>query len=61
MKKTEQKSKRGGARKNSGRKPASDPKEQIAIYVHKSTIKRLGKEIIRTVSYNAINEELNKY
>ena len=33
---------RGGERKNSGRKKLKDPKHPLTIYVHESSIKRLG-------------------
>ncbi len=36
------KTKRGGRRKNSGRKPATDPKIRITFYVEKSVVKANG-------------------
>ena len=36
------KSARGGARKGAGRKPASDPKIIVPIYVEESIIKAIG-------------------
>ena len=34
--------KQGGKRKNSGRKPVTDPKVALTIYVHQSKITKLG-------------------
>ena len=32
----------GGARSKSGRKPVDDPKEPITVYLHASTIEKIG-------------------
>ena len=34
--------KHGGNRKNSGRKPVSDKKGQVSLYIEQSKIKKLG-------------------
>lgn len=47
---------RGGARKGAGRKPCTDKKQQLTIYVLTSQIEKLGKEKIRQICYKTINE-----
>lgn len=48
--------KRGGKRTGSGRKPVTDKKIQLTIYVKTSQIKKLGREKIRQVCEKSINE-----
>ena len=47
---------KGGKRSGAGRKPCTDKKQQITIYVLTSQIKKLGKAEIRQVCEKAINE-----
>ena len=51
---------RGGKREGAGRKPCTDKKQQITIYVLTSQIEKLGKESIRKVCEKAINEAVLK-
>ena len=58
MKKTTQLTlnKKGGKRTGAGRKPCTDKKQQITIYVLTSQIEKLGKDVIRKECEQAINE-----
>jgi len=47
---------RGGKRTGAGRKPVSDKKIQITIYVLASRVEKLGREQIRQVCEESINE-----
>ena len=47
---------KGGKRTGAGRKPCTDKKQQITIYVLTSQIEKLGKEVIRQICEQAINE-----
>jgi len=52
---------RGGPRKGSGRKPASDPKLPITIYVEKSIIKAMGgTEGVRGECYSFIKSKYSE-
>jgi hypothetical protein len=50
------KSNKGGKRIGAGRKPCTDKKQQLTIYVLTSQIEKLGKDAIRQVCEKAINE-----
>ena len=50
------KTNKGGKRIGAGRKPCTDKKQQITIYVLTSQIEKLGKDSIRKVCEKAINE-----
>ena len=50
------KSNKGGKRIGAGRKPCTDKKQQMTIYVLTSKIEKLGKDAIRQVCEKAINE-----
>ena len=50
---------KGGKRNGAGRKLCSDKKQQMTIYVETSKIEKLGKDKIRQVCENAINEALS--
>lgn len=50
------KSNKGGKRNGAGRKPCTDKKQQMTIYVLTSQIEKLGKDVIRQVCEKAINE-----
>lgn len=54
----ENRTKKGGARKGAGRKPCTDKKQQMTIYVLTSKIEKLGKDVIRQVCEKAINETI---
>ena len=56
----ENRTKKGGARKGAGRKPCTDKKQQMTIYVLTSKIEKLGKDVIRQVCEKAINEAVLK-
>ena len=47
---------KGGKRTGAGRKPCTDKKQQITIYVLTSQLEKLGKDVIRQVCEKAINE-----
>ena len=47
---------KGGKRTGAGRKPCTDKKQQMTIYVEMSKIESLGKEKIRQVCEKSINE-----
>ena len=47
---------KGGKRNGAGRKPCTDKKQQLSIYVLTSKIEKLGKEQIRQICDKAINE-----
>lgn len=47
---------KGGKRIGAGRKPCTDKKQQITIYVLTSQIEKLGKDSIRQVCEKSINE-----
>lgn len=47
---------KGGKRNGAGRKPCTDKKRQMTIYVFTSQIEKLGKDVIRQVCEKAINE-----
>ena len=49
---------KGGKRVGSGRKPCSDKKKQITIYVLTSEIEKLGKDTIRQICNQAIKEKV---
>ena len=51
---------RGGKRNGAGRKPLTDKKQQVTIYVLTSKIEKLGKDMIRQVCEKAINEAVLK-
>lgn len=51
---------RGGQRHGAGRKPVTDKKVQLTIYVKTSHVKKLGRDIIRQVCEKAINEAVLK-
>jgi hypothetical protein len=51
---------KGGKRAGAGRKPCTDKKQQMAIYVLTSKIEKLGKDVIRHVCEKAINEAVLK-
>ena len=44
----------GGKRKNSGRKPVADKKQQVCLYIKQSKIKKLG-------GLDAIKNKIYKY
>jgi hypothetical protein len=48
--------KKGGKRTGAGRKPCTDKKQQMTIYVLTSQIEKLGKDAIRQVCEKSINE-----
>lgn len=50
------KSNKGGKRNGAGRKPCTDKKQQITIYVLTSQIEKLGKDTIRKICEESINE-----
>ena len=50
------KSNKGGKRIGAGRKPCTDKKQQMTIYVLTYQIEKLGKDTIRQVCEKAINE-----
>ena len=50
---------KGGKRNGAGRKPCSDKKQQMTIYVELSKIDKLGKDKIRQICENAINEAMS--
>ena len=54
------KSNKGGKRTGAGRKPCTDKKQQMTIYVLTSQIEKLGKDVIRQVCEKAINEAVLK-
>ena len=54
------KSNKGGKRNGAGRKPCTDKKQQMTIYVLTSKIEKLGKDVIRQVCEQAINEAVLK-
>lgn len=47
---------RGGKRNGAGRKPCTDKKQLLTIYVLTSKIEKLGKDAIRQVCEKSINE-----
>ena len=52
---------RGGKRKGAGRKPCSDKKQTITLYIEKSKIKVMkGKENTRRKLYDLFNEHIEK-
>jgi len=52
---------RGGARKGAGRKPASDPKIIIPIYVEESIVKAIGGiEVVKNECYLFLKNKANK-
>ena len=51
---------KGGKRNGAGRKPCTDKKQQITIYILTSQIEKLGKEAIRKICGKAINEAVLK-
>jgi hypothetical protein len=51
---------KGGKRNGAGRKPCTDKKQQLAIYVLTSQIEKLGKDAIRQICENSINEAFLK-
>lgn len=51
---------RGGKRNGAGRKPCTDKKQQLTLYVLTSQIEKLGKDEIRQVCEKAINEAFSK-
>ena len=51
---------KGGKRNGAGRKPCTDKKQQMTIYVLTSQIERLDKEVILQVCEHAINEAVLK-
>jgi hypothetical protein len=51
---------KGGKRTGAGRKPCTDKKQQITIYVLTSQIEKLGKDVIRKLCDKAINEAVLK-
>lgn len=50
------KSNKGGKRTGAGRKPCTDKKQQLPIYVLTSKIEKYGKDTIRDVANEAINK-----
>lgn len=51
----------GGARKGAGRKPASDPKIMIPIYVEESIVKAVGSvEDVKNECYLFLKNKANK-
>ena len=54
------KSNKGGKRNGAGRKPCTDKKQQMTIYVLTSQIEKLGKDVIRKKKKKAINEAVLK-
>lgn len=55
------KSKRGGARKGSGRKKLQDPKQPISLFVEGSKIEILGGvEPTKDFCYEKINEKIKE-
>jgi len=54
------KSNRGGSRTGSGRKPASDPKIGLTIYIFQSEVDLLGgKEIARTLAVDHLKTRVH--
>ena len=51
---------KGGKRIGAGRKPCTDKKQQMTIYVLTSKIEKLGKDLIRQLCEKAINEAVLK-
>jgi len=51
---------KGGKRTGAGRKPCTDKKQQMTIYVLTSRIERLDKDVIRQICEKAINEAVLK-
>ena len=54
------KTNKGGKREGAGRKPCTDKKQQMTIYVLSSQIEKLGKDTIRQICEKAINEAVLK-
>ena len=50
---------RGGKRNGAGRKPCTDKKQQLTIYVELYKIEKLSKDKIRQICDKAINEALS--
>ncbi len=51
----------GGARKGAGRKPTTDPKIGVTLYVEESVVKALGGiEVIREDCYGYLKKKLNR-
>ena len=48
----------GGKRVGSGRKPATDKKQTVTIYVEMSKIYKLGLQELKEICYKAINEAI---
>ena len=49
--------KHGGPRKGAGRKPASDPKIAIMIYIEESIVKKLGGvEVVKNECYDFLKK-----
>ncbi len=51
---------KGGKRNGAGRKPCTDKKQQMTIYVLTSHIEKLGKDTIRLICEKSINEAVLK-
>ena len=51
---------KGGKRIGAGRKPCTDKKQQMTIYVLTSKIEKLGNDLIRQLCEKAINEAVLK-
>lgn len=49
---------KGGKRTGAGRKPVTDKKIQLTIYVLTSQVEKLGREQIRQVCEKSINEAI---
>lgn len=48
----------GGKRVGSGRKPSTDKKQTVTIYVEKSKIDKLGLIELKEICYKSINEAI---
>ena len=51
---------KGGKRNGAGRKPCTDKKQQMTIYILTSKIYKLGKDEIRKICEAAINKAFIK-
>ncbi len=57
----QQKTPHGGARKGAGRKPASDPKVSVTIYVEESIVKANGGiENVKDICYSFLKKGSSK-
>ena len=48
-----------GKKVGSGRKPVTDKKQTVAIYIEQSKIDKLGLHELKEICYKAINEAIS--